>query len=216
MRHRLWTLALAAAACATAGKGGPADAGRAPDAGNPGSGEDGGTPPGITNPGQALSLWGGLPRCGSFFVPADQSPQSAAHDNNVLWSGLYSDSSPLYLTPAQPGPADPVRVRLRALANDLTAANVVLQSALDGSSVTLPLARETALDSTGRFEFWSTTLPASPAPRRYRFQAIDGRRSARSHSIPRRRKRGCPPGTSGVGQPTQRRSAARQRRQRVR
>ncbi len=181
MRHRWLTLALAAAACATAGKGGPADAGRSPDAGSAadaGSGADAGTPAGVTNPGQSLSLWGGLPRCGAFFVPADQGPQTAAHDNNVLWSGLYSDASSLYLLPAQPGPGDPVTVRLRALAGNLTAANVKVQSAADGSSVTLPLARESALDATGRFEFWSTTLPASPAPRRYRFQAIDGRASA--------------------------------------
>ncbi len=114
--------------------------------------------------------------CSQTFVPKLASPAPAAPDNNVFWSGLYSDSSALFVSPVSPTASDPVTVRVRARAGDLTAGFVTMQDTTTTS--VLPLSKQATLDPTARFEYWAATIPASASTKRYRFQLVDGTASA--------------------------------------
>lgn len=109
-----------------------------------------------------------------------------AADNNVNWNELgHNSRDPLYRSPGGAVPTGTaVRLRLRALDGDLTAAQVRVWNDRINTSTVYDMSREargvTFPSDPAVYEFWSVTLPASPDPTVYwyRFIAIDGSATA--------------------------------------
>ncbi|MGC9357921.1 MAG: alpha-amylase family glycosyl hydrolase, partial [Anaerolineae bacterium] len=99
----------------------------------------------------------------------------ASHDDNIFWGGLYHDSrDSLYRTPG--GAVEtgtPVTLRLRAYANDLTAAKVRVWD--DRNDAQMVLTMEVAA-TDGVYDWWEAVVPAAIDSTNYwyRFIAIDG------------------------------------------
>jgi glycosidase/fibronectin type 3 domain-containing protein len=107
------------------------------------------------------------------------SIQLGAHDNNISWGDLRHDSrSSAYRTPGGAVAAGTsVTLRLRALAGDLTSAQVrVWNDRIDSESI----VNMSAVATDGAYEWWEAVLPAQADPTIlwYRFIARDGSATA--------------------------------------
>lgn len=98
---------------------------------------------------------------------------SAGNDDDVEWDGLFHDQGPLFVSTAEPTCSTPVTVTLRTFTTDITSANVKYYDTADGAHHWLPMSWERN-DPTGRFDFWTATIPASCSVKYYRFQVNDG------------------------------------------
>ena len=107
------------------------------------------------------------------------SVRSGAHDDNISWSDLHHDSRlAAYRTPrgaVESGTA--VTLRLRALAGDLTGAQVRIWD--DRANAESFVAMEIAASDDG-YDWWEATIPAQTIPTilEYRFIAEDGTATA--------------------------------------
>ncbi|NDJ60950.1 MAG: hypothetical protein GYB67_07485 [Chloroflexi bacterium] len=127
--------------------------------------------------------------------------QVAANDNNVNWNELgHNSRDPLYRSPGGAVPTGTeITLRLRALNDDLTAAQVrVWNDRINVSTIydmTRVASNVTFPNDPTVYEFWEVTLPASADPTIYwyRFIAIDGGAVAYYEDDDRR--------TGGWGQP---------------
>ncbi|WP_235587028.1 alpha-amylase family glycosyl hydrolase [Ferroacidibacillus organovorans] len=97
--------------------------------------------------------------------------------STVQWDGLFADQGPLYFSPQEPSPIDPVQLTLRATANNLTSAEAIVYDNVTGITSTYPMSYS-GTDANGLYEFWTVTLPASADTRFYYFQANDGTSTA--------------------------------------
>lgn len=100
---------------------------------------------------------------------------AASTDNDVEWDGLFHDQGTLFATPAQPGCTDPVELRFRTYADDVTEVALSYWDTADSSRHEVPATAD-GNDATGRYEFWRVTLPAGDAcsTKYYRFRVTDG------------------------------------------
>lgn len=122
-----------------------------------------------------------------FLVPVGQhisltdtalaSPPTARNDNNVMWDGLFSDQTALFMNPVEPTAAQAVTVRLRTFRGDITSANIRYFDSATGRHYWVPMSW-VANDTTGVFDFWQGTIPASGSRKWYRFQINDGTATA--------------------------------------
>ena len=99
----------------------------------------------------------------------------AETDNDVRWDGLFHDQGSLFADPVRPGCSDPVQLRFRAYANDVTEVALSYWDTADSARHRVP-AESDGNDATGRYEFWRVTLPAGNdcGTKYYRFEVTDG------------------------------------------
>jgi glycosidase/fibronectin type 3 domain-containing protein len=116
---------------------------------------------------------------GRMTIVAPPAQGGAGHDNNIWWDDLGHDSrDTLFRSPAGAVPTGtPITLRLRAAANDLTAARLRVWDDRNDVQLMLNMSR-VAVDGT--YEWWEATIPAAPQPTIYwyRFIAIDGTATA--------------------------------------
>jgi alpha-glucosidase len=123
-----------------------------------------------------LGSWWGVTAGAITLTLGTMLPLTEAHATSystVQWDGLFSDQGPLYFLPQQPSAVDPVTVTLRATADNLTGAKVIVYDSSTNTTTTYSMS-DAGTDSNGRYEFWTYTLPASPDARFYYFEADDG------------------------------------------
>ncbi|MGC9397546.1 MAG: alpha-amylase family glycosyl hydrolase [Anaerolineae bacterium] len=110
----------------------------------------------------------------SYTIP-DIPSGAASQDDDVWWDGLYHDSrDPLYRSPVGAVvTGTTVTLRLRAFANDLTAAKVRIW---DDRQDTQQLLDMSVVSSDGTYDWWEVDVPVGDDPTLhwYRFIAIDG------------------------------------------
>jgi alpha-glucosidase len=106
-------------------------------------------------------------------TPEDSPIPIAAHDNNIDWLGLFHDQGPLYDSTPEPTCSTPITLSFRTLRNDLTSANIKYYDTSDHNSHWVPMS-VAHTDSTGVFDIWQGTIPASCSIKYYRFQLNDG------------------------------------------
>src|SRR5215472_12317348 len=105
------------------------------------------------------------------------SARAASNDNNIEWDGLFHDQGPLYDSTPDPTCSTPVTLRFRTFHNDITSANIMYYDTADNSFHWVPLAFYRQ-DTTGSFDIWQGTIPASCSIKYYRFQVNDGTATA--------------------------------------
>ncbi len=105
-------------------------------------------------------------------------PLSAqAATSTVQWDGLFADQGPQYFHPQEPSTVDPVTLTLRATNKNLTSAEVIDYNTVTQTTSAYAMT-DAGADVNGRYAFWRATLPASPDPQFYYFQANDGSSTA--------------------------------------
>ena len=114
--------------------------------------------------------WGGT-------ALAVTTPPPASNDNNVMWDGLFSDQTALYMSPVEPTATQAVTVKLRTFKGDITSANIRYHDEADGLFRWISMVW-VANDVTNVFDFWQGTIPASASRKWYRFQINDGTATA--------------------------------------
>ena len=102
---------------------------------------------------------------------------AASQDNNIEWSGLFSDQGPLYMGPTEPTPSSTVILKLRVLKGDITSANIKYWDTGDNAFHWVPMTWQKT-DLTGIFDIWQGTVPPSKSIKFYRFQINDGTATA--------------------------------------
>jgi alpha-glucosidase len=105
------------------------------------------------------------------------APPTARNDNNVMWDGLFSDQTVLFMNPVEPTATQTVTVRLRTFRGDITSANIRYFDEATQLHHWIPMSWESN-DVTGVFDFWRGTIPASGSRKWYRFQINDGTATA--------------------------------------
>jgi len=105
------------------------------------------------------------------------APPTAGNDNNVMWDGLFSDQTALFMNPVEPTATQAVIVRLRTFKGDITSANIRYFDEATGLHHWVPMSWESN-DVTGVFDFWRGTISASSSRKWYRFQINDGTATA--------------------------------------
>jgi alpha-glucosidase len=102
---------------------------------------------------------------------------AAGDDNNVEWSGLFHDQGPLYDNHSEPTASQSVTLTLRAYKGDVTSANIKYYDKSDASFHWVAM-HWASNDTTGTFDNWQGTVPASASQKHYRFQIADGTATA--------------------------------------
>lgn len=105
------------------------------------------------------------------------TPQTGQNDNTVMWDGLFSDQTELYMHPAEPAATQSVTVRLRTFRGDITSADIKYFDEGTGLYHQVSMSWESN-DDMGVFDFWTGTIPAGASRKRYRFRIIDGTATA--------------------------------------
>lgn len=108
---------------------------------------------------------------------AQSALPSASHDNNVEWNGLFHDQGPLYDSAAEPGCGTAINLTFRTFHYDVTSINIKYYDTADSSFHWVPMSFSST-DSTGDFDLWKGTIPASCSIKYYRFQVNDGTATA--------------------------------------
>ncbi|PEA52448.1 alpha-glycosidase [Bacillus pseudomycoides] len=107
------------------------------------------------------------------YTPDSSSAYAAANDNNVEWNGLFHDQGPVYDSAPEPTSAQSVTLKFRTFKGDTTGINIKYYDTADGSFRVIPMSWVSG-DSTGTFDYWQGTIPASFSRKYYRFQITDG------------------------------------------
>ncbi len=113
----------------------------------------------------------------AFVVAPTQPAWAATHDNNVEWNGLFHDQGPLYASTTSPTCTTAMQLTFRTFRYDNTAVNVKYFDSGNSQFHTIAM-NWVSSDSTGVFDLWRATLPASCSTKYYRFQVIDGTKVA--------------------------------------
>ncbi|MFB9328688.1 alpha amylase N-terminal ig-like domain-containing protein [Paenibacillus aurantiacus] len=102
---------------------------------------------------------------------------AASSDNNVEWAGLFHDQGPMYDSAPEPSSTTAVTLKFRVLKGDITSANIKYYDSADSGYHWVPM-NWIANDATGRYDYWTGTIPASASTKYYRFQINDGTATA--------------------------------------
>ena len=112
----------------------------------------------------------------SMMVLYDQEGQ-VGPTADLQWDYLFSDQSTDYMEPMEPKATDPVKIRFRAKAGDVTDAKVHYyddgtkqSNAIDMSKITDSTFYSTKGYDSSKVEFWEGTIPASGSNKYYNFE----------------------------------------------
>ncbi|WP_244834996.1 type I pullulanase [Clostridium sp. BJN0001] len=112
----------------------------------------------------------------SMMVLYDEEGESSSV-SDLEWDYLFSDQSTDYMEPMQPKSTDPIKVRFRAKAGEVTDATVHYYDEADKKEHTIKMSKitdsnfytEKGYDSS-KIEFWEGTIPASDSTKYYNFE----------------------------------------------
>ncbi len=98
---------------------------------------------------------------------------AAAHDNDVEWDGIFSDTTANFVSPLEFDAGDTITLGLRAKAGDLTAVTCRLWFSGPDREQRLPMS---LTGTDGLFDTWTVafTVPVTTSHVYYRFEVIDG------------------------------------------
>lgn len=102
---------------------------------------------------------------------------AASNDNNVEWVGLFHDQGPVYDSAPEPSSTTSITLKFRVFKGDITSANIKYYDTADNAYHWVPM-NWISNDATGRYDYWSGTIPASASTKYYRFQINDGTTTA--------------------------------------
>ena len=119
----------------------------------------------------AISACGGGAAAGGADIANDGG--SAGAPSHIDTAYLFSDQGSLFDSHPEPTAAQAVTLTLRARHGNISAANLKYYDSAGGSFHLVPM-RVTSTDSSGTFDYWQGTVPASPSAKHYRFQVTNG------------------------------------------